>query len=147
MMRSNETAKRGTEIIFSLNNVVAIDPLGNPVQLIAQNLKFIIGGTSVQNRRGELPASFLLLQNYPNPFNPQTYIPFELPANCHVTLKIFDVLGKEIGTLIDESKAAGSYKVIWNGSNHDGMKMPSGLYFYSIQAGDFIDSKKMILLH
>ena len=87
------------------------------------------------------PTKFLLSQNYPNPFNPITRIKYSLPINEFITLKIYDTLGKEIITLVSEEKQAGSYEV-----NFDGSYLPSGIYFYKIQAGEFIQTKKMILM-
>ena len=92
------------------------------------------------------PSNFYLTQNYPNPFNPVTKIKFEIPGqarndNTLVTLKIYDLLGREIATLINEEKPAGKYEVEFNATN-----LPSGIYFYRIQAGDFIKTRKMVLL-
>lgn len=84
---------------------------------------------------------FVLSQNYPNPFNPNTKIKFSVPQECDVNLKIFDVLGNEIITLIDDHKEAGIYTVQFDASH-----LSSGLYFYKLQAGSFIETKKMILL-
>jgi len=83
----------------------------------------------------------ILVQNYPNPFNPTTVINFKLPEQSDVELKIYDILGNEVATLINESKPAGSYEVEWNASN-----FPSGVYIYSLRAGTNIQIKKMLLL-
>jgi hypothetical protein len=88
-----------------------------------------------------LPASFVLYQNYPNPFNPSTKIKYSLPQSSKVTLKVFDVLGKEVAVLVDEVKSRGVYEINWNAES-----FPSGVYFYQIKAGDFIETKKMILM-
>ena len=87
------------------------------------------------------PESFNLSQNYPNPFNPVTNIKFAVASRQFVSLKVFDLLGKEITTLVNEEKPAGSYQVTWNGSN-----LPSGIYFYQLKAGSFLSTKKMTLL-
>ena len=84
---------------------------------------------------------FSLLQNYPNPFNPTTTIKYSIPKKSYITLKVFDILGKEIETLVNEEKTAGNYHVEFNASN-----LPSGVYFYRIQAGSFNQVRKMILL-
>jgi len=86
-------------------------------------------------------SNYRLEQNYPNPFNPVTIIQYQIPVTERVTLKIYDVLGMEVGSLVNEEKSAGSYKVEFNAS-----KLPSGIYFYRIVAGEFHDVKKMILL-
>ena len=88
-----------------------------------------------------LPTAFNLSQNYPNPFNPTTKISWQSPVGSWQTLKVFDVLGNEIATLVDEYKPAGSYEVEWNASHY-----PSGVYFCQLKAGNFIVTKKMILL-
>jgi hypothetical protein len=87
------------------------------------------------------PAEFSLGQNYPNPFNPTTLISFSIPKGGHVSLKVFDILGKEIGTIADRNLESGEYKCEWNASD-----FVSGIYFYRITAGDFIQTKKMMLL-
>ena len=88
-----------------------------------------------------IPAEFRLSQNYPNPFNPSTTISFDIPVDGKVSLKLFDMSGKEISTLVNEVKTAGYYSVNFNASN-----LTSGIYFYSIQAGDFTATKKMMLV-
>jgi len=88
-----------------------------------------------------LPNQFALYQNYPNPFNPSTTISYDLPANDFVTLKIFDVLGNEITTLINEEQQAGYHKI-----NFDALALSSGMYFYTLQSDNKILMNKMILI-
>lgn len=88
-----------------------------------------------------LPIKFELNQNFPNPFNPSTTIIYQLPTSCHIKLNIYDLLGREIATLVNEEKPAGRYQAIFNGSNFS-----SGIYFYRIQAGIFVGMKKFVLL-
>lgn len=92
------------------------------------------------------PQSFSLEQNYPNPFNPTTTINYQIPNSSFVTIKIYDVLGKEINTLVNGQKFRGEYSITWNGKDILGNDVPSGIYFYSIQAGEFAQIKKMVLL-
>ena len=87
------------------------------------------------------PIEFSLQQNYPNPFNPSTTIKYSIPEKSYVTLKIYDILGAEIKTLINEGKRAGIYELNWNAIN-----LPSGVYFYQLKAGSYIGTKKMILM-
>jgi hypothetical protein len=89
--------------------------------------------------------SYQLNQNYPNPFNPNTVISYQLPVSSNVMLKVYDVLGNEIAILVDEYKPVGSYEVEFNTStiNHH---PSSGVYFYRLQAGDFVQTRKMILM-
>ena len=90
---------------------------------------------------GELPSTFELAQNYPNPFNPATTIEYSLPKAGDVLLVIYNLRGEEVARLVDAQQQAGYQKVIWNASN-----VASGVYFYRIQAGDFIQTRKMIML-
>jgi len=87
------------------------------------------------------PSEFTLFQNYPNPFNPSTKISWQSPVGSWQTLKIYDVLGNEVATLVNEYKPAGKYEVEWDASNY-----PSGVYFYQLNSGSYIGTKKMILL-
>jgi hypothetical protein len=85
------------------------------------------------------PTSFDLFENYPNPFNPSTLIKYSLPSNCHVTLKVFDILGREVMKLVDEQQEAGIHQVVFDAGN-----LSSGIYFYSIRAGQSSSVKKML---
>ena len=91
----------------------------------------------------EIPKQFNLLQNYPNPFNPSTVISYNLPAGEFVTLKVYDLLGKEVATLVNEYEQAGTYNYQFSIRNY---QLSSGVYFYMLKAGDFVQTKKMILL-
>jgi uncharacterized lipoprotein YddW (UPF0748 family) len=96
---------------------------------------------------GGIPTEFFLSQNYPNPFNPTTTILFSLPQQGRVELRIYDMLGREVATLLDGKEInPGNYRVQWNGRNQYGESVATGIYFYRIVAGGFIQSKKMILL-
>ena len=97
--------------------------------------------TAVENGHNNIPNNFELKQNYPNPFNPSTNIDFAIPQSSFVNLKVYDILGREAATLVNEEKPAGNYQIEFNAANH-----PSGIYFYKLQAGSFTESKKMILL-
>ena len=92
------------------------------------------------------PKEFSLLQNYPNPFNSETTIKFQLAEDSHVILKIHNILGQEIKTLVNERKPAGFYHATWNGTDNHGKKTSSGIYFYQIEAGDYTKVKKLIIL-
>jgi uncharacterized delta-60 repeat protein len=97
----------------------------------------LVGITPVSS---EIPISYSLSQNYPNPFNPVTTINFSIPSGEHIKLTIYDILGNEVSVPVNESLAAGSYKI-----DYDASKLPSGVYFYKLSAGSFTDVKKMIL--
>jgi len=99
-----------------------------------------------------LPVDFRLAQNYPNPFNPSTTIEFELSAETgydltvHTTLRIYNVLGRKIKTLVDQIKTPGVYQVEWDGTDETGNRVSSGVYFYQLKAGDHKETKKMVLM-
>jgi predicted acyl esterase len=125
--------KRGTNKMF-VNGAS-----GSYIELPIMNLAI-----GIQQISTEIPGSFLLKQNYPNPFNPVTKIRFEVPStgkNNFVTIKIFDITGREISTIVDDNFNPGIYEVDWDGS-----KYSSGAYFYRMQAGEFTAIKKMILV-
>ncbi len=97
-------------------------------------------------REVSLPKTFSLSQNYPNPFNPTTVIKYALPKDCHAKLTIYNILGQRVITLVDGPQAAG-YKVVqWDSKSQSGNEVASGIYFYRLEAGDFVETKKMILL-
>jgi hypothetical protein len=87
------------------------------------------------------PNSFTLEQNYPNPFNPTTTISFSLPSKSFVSLKVFDVIGREVAIIVSEELSAGNYSRQWNATN-----LSSGIYFYRLQSGSYIETKKLVLL-
>jgi hypothetical protein len=97
--------------------------------------------TSINRNNVSTPAEYALRQNYPNPFNPSTTINYSVPKSGLVTIKVYDIIGLDVATLVNEEKAPGTYSV-----NFNARKFASGIYFYRIQAGSFIDTKKMILL-
>lgn len=97
--------------------------------------------TSIKEPLPLVASRFLLSQNYPNPFNPSTTISYQLPTNSLVVLKVFDVLGREVQTLVDERQTAGNHSVKFSATN-----LPSGMYFYRLQAGTYHDTKKLLLL-
>ena len=87
------------------------------------------------------PLAFNLGQNYPNPFNPQTVVSYQLPIAAHVTLKVYDILGREVATLVNEQKSRGRYDAVWDASG-----MASGVYLYRLQAGTYTATKRLLLL-
>lgn len=88
-----------------------------------------------------LPKDYQLYQNYPNPFNPATIIKYDLPQAGHVVLKVYDILGREVATLVNEEETAGTYTLKFNGA-----KLSSGVYFYNLRAGSYTNTKKLLLL-
>ncbi len=105
-------------------------------------LEYFFPGEAVFDEEDtEIPKEFILYQNYPNPFNPSTTFRYSIPNESRVIIKVYDILGKEIETLVNEEKPTGSYEITWNAS-----KLSSGVYFYRLQAGEFISIKKMLVL-
>jgi hypothetical protein len=93
------------------------------------------------DRTSIAPDEFWLSQNHPNPFNPSTNIRYEVPRESHVTLRIHNVLGQEVAALVNELRQPGRYQVQWNAENFS-----SGVYFYRLQAGDFVQTKKLMVV-
>jgi hypothetical protein len=106
-------------------------------------IKTNTGGEPIGIKRisNEVPETYVLSQNYPNPFNPETIINFQLPKSGNVKLIVYDILGKEVATLVDQHLNSGSYDIEWNASH-----LSSGVYFYRLITSDFSETKKMILM-
>jgi len=96
---------------------------------------------SASNPGTEIPKDYSLYQNYPNPFNPKTNIKFDLPKSSYVTLKVYDVTGQQVDEMLSQTMEAGSYTVTWDASH-----LSSGVYFYKLTAGDYSETKRMVLL-
>ena len=126
-----------------------------PISSIAANKKYLFAGTqggvwriplasiptSVNDRPSQIPAQYALYQNYPNPFNPETVIRYQIPVNSRVTLKVYDVLGRDIATLADGEQSGGTHSVLFNAAN-----VSSGIYFYRIQVNGYSETKKLTIL-
>jgi hypothetical protein len=97
--------------------------------------------TSLKQEDSRQPKKYLLIQNYPNPFNPSTTIKYDIPEMNFITIKIYDILGRDVAILVNEEKLSGNYEVEFNGKN-----LTSGIYFYQLSAGNYTEAKKMILL-
>jgi len=98
-------------------------------------------GLGVEDKSNTISNEFILKSNYPNPFNPETVISYQLPVMSKVVLKVYDVLGREVATLVNKEQSVGSYEVRFDASN-----LTSGIYFYQLQSGGFVESRKMVLL-
>jgi hypothetical protein len=127
----------------NLNSVTLLKQLSDVAKQLCEN-NFVIGINPIST---EIPKQFSLSQNYPNPFNPSTHIRFEVPitkgdlGGFPIKLIIYNSLGQEITTLVNEQLKPGVYEVEWNAANY-----PSGIYFYKLSAGDFNETKKMVLI-
>jgi hypothetical protein len=132
------------EVVDSIGLTYIYDELSG----VYYNLRgAVIGGveygmvTDVKSATTGQEGGFDLAQNYPNPFNPSTTITFELPRASQVNLSVFDILGRGVSVLVNEWRDAGVHEVKFDGSN-----LPSGVYFYRLQAGDFTETKRLLLL-
>lgn len=102
--------------------------------------------TGIDDLLNAIPKEFALHQNFPNPFNPSTTIKYDLPKNSEVLITIYDMLGREVKTLLNDKQDAGYKQIVWNGTNNYGAQVSTGIYFYKLRAGDFVQSRKMILM-
>jgi len=127
-----QNASQQSDTIYITHNAP-----GSPSKIVVTGNGKVVG---IEDKE-QIPIKYVLAQNYPNPFNPTTTIDYSIPNSSFVTLKIFDLLGKEIATLVNEEKSIGNYEIEFNGSN-----LSSGVYFYKMQSGAFVATKKLILL-
>ena len=102
--------------------------------------------TGVSDEAAEMPHEFKLSQNYPNPFNPTTNIEFTVPKYQHVSLVVYDILGRVVKTLVNEERHAGQHRVTWNSTNNLGLEVSSGVYFYQLKSADMTKVHKMMLI-
>jgi hypothetical protein len=105
-----------------------------------------INGMTLSQKIGVIPAAYALHQNYPNPFNPVTTLRYDLPTEDYVTIIIYDLSGREINQLVNTNQPAGQKSVQWNATDMHGKPVSAGVYLYQIQAGEFIQTRKMVLL-
>ena len=120
---------------FQLDPPLVVEPLPEPMPLDVE----LVNGLAK-------PADYSLSQNYPNPFNPGTMISYAVPKFSFVTLKVYNMLGQDVATLVNEHKVAGKFNVSWDGKDYSGRAIAGGVYFYRIEAGDFSKTMKMLLL-
>lgn len=93
-----------------------------------------------------MPTEFSLSQNYPNPFNPTCVIAYSLPTDCQVKLAIYNILGQKVKVLVDEYQNYGYKSVTWDGKDNQSKELATGIYFYRIEAGSFVQTKKMLMM-
>lgn len=115
----------------------------------SMNLAVFVGNLSTRvedNNVVSIPKEFSLGQNYPNPFNPTTIITYSLPGSSHVILTVYDILGQEVRTLVNQFQKTGTHSIIWDGKNAAGQQVPSGVYLYQLRASNKVQTKKMLLI-
>ncbi|MDP6276179.1 MAG: T9SS type A sorting domain-containing protein [Candidatus Marinimicrobia bacterium] len=110
------------------------------------NISFYSNSVGVDNRSETFPQGFVLEQNFPNPFNPSTTLRYELPEDGLVNVTIYDMMGRQVSTLVSNHQTAGYKSIQWNATNDFGKPVSAGVYLYQIQAGEFVQTKKMVLL-
>lgn len=144
----SSAARLGEVITLTLNDIVAQNHEGHVGALPSSLLQLVVGaGANVAlQRNSRTVTEYQLYQNYPNPFNPETMIAYDILEAGHVTLRLFNTVGQEVRTLIDEMQSPGAYQVHWDGRNTLGQVLPSGIYFYRLQAGEFVQIRKMTLV-
>ncbi len=142
-MRIKDGVPLNTPVIFWLDDVEAINPFGGGLLVTAENGGFVTG---IEDDAAGGPDVFRLYPNYPNPFNPSTVISYQLPADEHVVLRVYDTRGQEVRTLVNERQERGAYSVDWDGSDNRGVRVSSGVYVYRIVAGDNASTRKCILM-
>ena len=125
--------------LYVISNDSGVDTLAIPVSGVG----FWLVGIELDDY---LPKILVLYPNYPNPFNPVTTLSYDLPHNSFVNITIYDVLGREVRTLVNQTQEAGFKSVIWDASNDYGKPVSAGVYLYQIKAGEFVQTKKMVLL-
>lgn len=128
---------------------MTLKPYGSSILVLSDSVKRLTLPllVSVQDEpKGTIASDYRLEQNYPNPFNPSTTIKYELPAESRVNIRVFNLLGEEVSTLVDGRQSAGTHEVRWNALRSGGSPCASGVYFVRIEAGSFMDVKRMILL-
>ena len=134
-----ETLIPGDSVVVTVNGRVGMSAFEG-----TDTIRVIDPGSSVKTDRSS--ARFALCQNYPNPFNPETDISYVLPCACHVNVSIYNLLGQRVATIVNEYQTAGHRTVHWDAKDENGEQAASGLFFYRIQAGDFVQSRKMVLM-
>lgn len=142
-----------TNSFYVGGNFTSVSTLGNANNLVRFVDSSVITTLTENVFEATNPTDIILYQNYPNPYNPATKIRYSIPRSTEyhsvlqkVILKIYDVLGNEVATLVDEERPAGTYEVEFNGHSDGGQNLSSGIYFYQLKAGSFIETKKMILI-
>ena len=125
-----------------LNDICFYNNIGWAVGEESTIIKTGEGTSFVEEEKiNEIPTNYSLSNNFPNPFNPITKIKYSTPQSSNIVIKVFDILGNEIEILVNEEKPAGTYEITWSAEN-----LPSGIYFYRLQADSFVETRKMVLL-
>jgi Peptidase family C25/FlgD Ig-like domain len=142
----NDDGMTTIDLPFELGSNYTITARAEGAVTVAKNYRPGLGAGTGDDDVAALPDRFSLSQNYPNPFNPSTSISFDLPRRSPVTVTIVNILGEVVSTVVDGEYPAGTHEVVWDGKTDGGASAASGIYFYRLSAGDFAQTRKMILL-
>ena len=134
------------ELYGTMGQPLAGEAISNSYRNYAGFANPSLNPSDVEEKETTIPSEFSVSQNYPNPFNPQTVIEYSLPIDCHVNIIVYNVLGQSVRRLKNEWEQAGRKSVVWDGKDQKGEEVGTGIYFYKIRAGDFVKTKKMVLL-
>jgi hypothetical protein len=139
----NFLIQNGIEYCYKVSAVVYGEEgiLSEPSCVIPMDTVIVVG---IDDKL--IPQVFALHQNYPNPFNPVTTLRYDIPGNAFVNIRIYDLKGRLVNTLVSKEQIAGFKSIQWNATNNIGHPVSAGLYLYTIQAGDYTQTKKMVLL-
>jgi len=140
-MRISNNAPLQTPVTITLQNIVANDPAG-----VSIPLPVCTTGVEQANQTSTMPEAFALHAAAPNPFNPSTTIKYDLPQQAEVKLMIFDMLGRHVRTLVNQTQQAGRYAITWDGRNEQGQQVASGTFIYQLRAGTFTQRRRMALV-
>ncbi len=114
---------------------------------MAKNDSLIVGIRMAETHTNILPRFFSLCQNYPNPFKIRTIIKYGIPKKCHISINVYDSMGRLVRTLIDETKEPGYYKIFWDGKDNRGQRLPCGIYFYRMENEVYVSPLKIVIVH
>jgi hypothetical protein len=124
----------------------AVEASDEEFTIVSEEGAFVLENTSLSIGTGALPEAFALHQNYPNPFNPVTSLRYDLPEDGLVNITVYDMIGRIVKTLVNSSQTAGYKSIRWDATNNRNEPVSAGLYLYTIHAGEFRKTKKMVLL-
>jgi len=146
-LKFDKTDVAATLGVINVGDVIPLEITGqlqDGIPFTGTDCVVIVGNPNTAYAQNE--SSIFGLVNYPNPFNPTTQISFSLPSDSYVTLEVYNIMGQRVTSLVNDYRQAGNYTVTWDGRNDAGSSVASGIYFYRIQAGDYSESKKMMLM-